>query len=125
MEEFDTLFREWTPDKNWPQLTIPIAFQVIGPKVALARNDWTLCGNSVRDGERTINSDPYRKRDTSAIGQRDGAWCSRPWTEPLDGKYESLPYRKEFGMSNLEHDMTEVVMPDGEFRAVLNSLWGR
>lgn len=123
MGEFDTLFHEWSPGKDWPQLTIPIAFQVTGPKVALARNNWGLCGNSVRDGNKVINSDPYRKRDTRGIVQRDGAWCSKPWAEPPGGNFESVPYRKEFGMNDLE--LTDVVMPDGGLTTVLQSLWSR
>jgi hypothetical protein len=125
MAEFDKLFTDWTPDKEWPSLTIPIAFQVTSPKVALARNDWELCGNSVRDAHKVISSNPYRKRDTQGIERRNGAWCSRPHSEPPGGNLESLPYRKEFGMTGLDQELSDAVMPDGGITTIMQSLWSR
>lgn len=123
MGEFDTLFSQWKPGKEWPQLTIPIAFQVTGPKVALARNAWDTCGRSVRDANKTISSNPFRKRDTGAMEYRGGAWCSKPYAEAPGGELRSMPYRKEFGMDGLGNG--EEIMPDGDIPTILKGLWSR
>jgi hypothetical protein len=125
MDEFDDLFRGWTPDQPWPSLTIDIAFRVTGPKVALMRNKWETCGASVRDDKVVVNSNPVLKRDISNLESRDGAWCSAPYVLPPSGTLESLPYRKEFGMSDLEETELGSITPDGTTRTVIQSLWSR
>jgi hypothetical protein len=126
MGEFDTLFRDWTPDKPWPSLTIDIAFRVTGPKVALMRNKWETCGDSVRDDKVVVNSNPQLKRDIAQMENRNGAWCSSPYPVPPSGTLESLPYRKEFGMTDLDADTGfGSITPDGDVRTVIQSLWSR
>jgi hypothetical protein len=125
MGEFDDMFREWTPGKEWPQLTIDIQFRVTGPKVALMRNKWETCGASVRDDTVIVSSSPVLKRDVSNMERRDGAWCSHPYPVPPSGTLESLPYRKEFGMSGLDDGELGQVTPDGPARTVIQSLWSR
>jgi hypothetical protein len=125
MDEFDELFRDWTPDKPWPSLTVDIAFRVTGPKVALMRGKWESCGASVRDDKVVVNSNPTLKRDTSNMESRNGAWCSSPYIVPPSDILESLPYRKEFGMSDLEESEFGAITPDGTTRTVIQSLWSR
>jgi hypothetical protein len=125
MEEFDQLFREWNPSKPWPSLTIDIAFRVTGPKVALMRNKWESCGASVRDDKIVVNSDPKLKRDTTTVVQRNGAWCSSPHMTPPSGVLESMPYRKEFGMTDLEAALRDGITPEGDPQTVIQSLWSR
>lgn len=124
MEEFDRLFRVWQPGEEWPSLTIDIAFRVIGPKVALARNRWEDCGKSVRDDTIIVNTNPQLKRDADSLEKRNGAWCSTPYPIPPSGTLESLPYRKEFGMTDIDEFLTELT-PDGTARTVIQSLWSR
>lgn len=125
MGEFDDMFRNWTPSDPWPSLTIDIAFRVTGPKVALMRNKWETCGASVRDDRIVVNSNPVLKRDISNMELRDGAWCSAPYIVPPSDMLESLPYRKEFGMSDLEESEFGSITPDGTTRTVIQSLWSR
>lgn len=125
MNEFDDMFRGWTPRDPWPSLTIDIAFRVTGPKVALAQHKWESCGASVRDDKVVVNSNPSLKRDTSNMLLRDGAWCSAPYTVPPSEILESLPYRKEFGMTDLEESEFGAITPDGTTRTVIQSLWSR
>lgn len=125
MEEFDELFCDWAPDKPWPKLTIDIAFRVTGPRVALMRNKWDTCGASVRDDTVVVNSNPVLKRDISHMELRDGAWCSRPYVVPPSQNLASLPYRKEFGMQDLDPVEHAIITPDGSHKVVVHSLWGR
>jgi hypothetical protein len=125
MDEFDELFRQWEPGKEWPKLTIDIAFRVTGPRVAVMRNKWETCGKSVRHDKVVVNSDPSPKRDISRMQYRDGAWYSSPYVVPPSGSLESMPYRKEFGMDNLERFETGHFTPDGDTQTVLQSLWSR
>lgn len=125
MSEFDDLFYQWTPGQEWPQLTIDIAFRVTGPKVALARRKWETCGLSVRDDKVVVNSNPVLKRDTTRIYQRNGAWCTTPYVVPPSDVLESLPYRKEFGMSDLTETQLGGITPDGTTQTVIQSLWAR
>jgi hypothetical protein len=125
MDEFDELFRDWTPGMPWPSLTIDIAFRVTGPKVALMRGKWGLCGASVRDDRVVVNSNPQLKRDVSHVTRRNGAWASRPYVVPPSNTLESLPYRKEFGMSDLEESELGMITPDGTTRTIIQSLWSR
>lgn len=125
MDEFDSMFRDWTPKDPWPSLTIDIAFRVTGPKVALARNKWETCGASVRNDKVVVSSNPELKRDTGNMELRNGAWCSHPYPVPPSGTLESLPYRKEFGMSDLGEEELGQVTPDGTAKTVLHSLWSR
>lgn len=124
MDEFDQMFREWEPGGEWPNLTIDIAFRVIGPKVAMHRNSWEECGRSVRDDKVIVNSNPHLKRDITKMTRRDGAWYSIPYLVPPSGNLESLPYRKEFGMAGLD-DLLDGLTPEGDARTVIQSLWSR
>lgn len=125
MDEFDTMFREWSPGKEWPSLTIDIAFRVTGPKVALMRNKWDTCGASVRDDTVLVSSNPALKRDVSNVEMRDGTWCTRPYPVPPSGTLQSVPYRKEFGMTDLDQVELGMVTPDGTIQTVIQSLWSR
>lgn len=125
MDEFDQLFRDWTPSQPWPSLTIDIAFRVTGPKVALARGKWEACGASVRDDTVVVSSNPALKRDTSNMQLRNGAWCSTPYITPPSNNLQSLPYRKEFGMTDLEESEFGAITPDGTTRTIIQSLWSR
>lgn len=125
MDEFDALFTGWTPGQPWPSLTIDIAFRVTGPKVALMRNKWDACGASVRDDKVLVSSNPQLKRDIHNMEKRNGAWCSSVYPVPPSGTLESLPYRKEFGMSDLSEGGFGAITPDGDARTILQSLWSR
>lgn len=84
---------------GWPRLMLPIGFQLVSPRQALARNKWHLCGTIVRDGKRIISSDPTPKR----IAARPGR--SRPyhWCDPR----ESTPYDRKFGEELAELEAME------------------
>lgn len=79
----------WEPFRGWPEMTLPVSFQLISPKQALERNDWGLCGQVRTDSERTISADPKAKRWALGAGR------SKPYAK---GKsLESLPYDGSFG----------------------------
>ncbi len=96
-----TLDRSWAraARDGWPRLVLPITFQLVSPRQALARNKWELCGTVVRDGKRIINSDPSIKRRANRPGR------SRPihYVEPI----ESTPYDRKFGEEMTELDALE------------------
>lgn len=79
----------WEPFRGWPEMTLPVSFQLISPKQALERGDWSLCGQVRTDAERTISADPKAKRWAFGPGR------SKPYGK---GKsLESLPYDGSFG----------------------------
>jgi len=48
---------------DWPEVDIPIAFQIVSPKLAIARGKWNTCGKVTTDGVRHMSSAPNVKRD--------------------------------------------------------------
>jgi hypothetical protein len=84
---------------GWPRLVLPIRFQLVSPRQALARGKWELCGTVVRDGKRIINSDPSSKRHAVRPGR------SRP-IHRLTVE-ASTPYERRFGEELGEIDMLE------------------
>ncbi len=98
----DRLDKAWNrfPRDGWPRLIIPIGFQLISPRQALARNDWTLCGRVVTNGRRIISADPVTKRLAGSPGR------SLPYMRA--GELASTPYEEQFGEEAAE-------IAEGEF----------
>lgn len=84
----EALDAAWKPFRGWPEMPIPISFQLISPKQALDRGDWSLCGQ-VSSGNRDISANPEQKRWAFGPGR------SAPHEQPKDIK--SLAYKGEFG----------------------------
>lgn len=90
-ERIAILDRAWSRYERdgWPRLVLPVSFQLVSPRQALARGKWELCGAVVRDGKRIIDSNPALKRHALRPGR------SRPihsLTDPV-----STPYDRHFG----------------------------
>jgi len=87
----DRIDRAWERyDRDgWPRLVLPVGFQMVSPRQALARGKWGLCGSVVTDGKRVISADPAHKR----IGAGPGR--SAPWRRCDD--LASAPYEGRFG----------------------------
>lgn len=101
---------------GWPRLVLPVRFQLVSPRQALARNKWQLCGTVVRDGKRIINSDPSIKRRAIRPGR------SRPYHSltPAD----STPYERHFGEDAEQFDGLEFGdHPDMPIGAILPALF--
>lgn len=101
---------------GWPRLVLPVQFQMVSPRQALARNAWELCGSVVTDGRRTISADPIAKRVANGPGR------SRPY-QRVEGEPASAPYRGSFGdearaLAELEFG----VHPDGPIGTLLGEL---
>lgn len=104
--QFDEQARALTP--TWPRMTIPIAFSMISPLQALARNKWELCGTLQRDPEKTIDSDPTNKRLWLKIG-----FGLETIPYPEADTLDSVPYDKMFGEELREfNDLEEYLTPD-------------
>lgn len=95
------LDRSWARYERdgWPRLVLPVSFQLVSPRQALARNKWQLCGTVVRNGKRIINSDPSIKRHALRPGR------SRPFHR-LTAEW-STPYERRFGEELGELDALE------------------
>jgi hypothetical protein len=87
----DTLDRAWGRYQRdgWPRLILPLAFQLVSPRQALARGKWDTCGTLVRDGRRIISSDPAPKRFDPRPGR------SRPYHYLREE--HSTAYERRFG----------------------------
>jgi hypothetical protein len=104
---------------GWPKMVLPVEFQLVSPKQALARGKWEICGSVITDGQRLINADPSPKRVGSGPGRsRPYGACPELVSAPYDGSFgEELREAadEEFG----DH-------PDGPIGSVLmREIWGR
>lgn len=86
-----TVDRQWTlfAQNGWPRLWLPVSFQLVTPKQAIARGDWSLCGTVVKNKRRLISSDPVDKRVATGPGR------SRPYS--VTDKLVSTGYDGLFG----------------------------
>jgi DNA polymerase type B, organellar and viral len=106
--------RAWSRYRSdgWPRLRIPVGFQLVSPRQALARGKWELCGSVVTDGERIVSADPSPKR----VGRGPGR--SSPYGECSE--LRSHPYDGTFGEELREGAESEFGdHPDGPVGAVL------
>lgn len=89
IKEIDEAWKRFKTE-GWPSQIIPIEFQVVSPKQALQRGDWSLCGTPVgRDASKRVSADPAHKRRARGPGR------SRPW--PGGKGFTSTPYEGRFG----------------------------
>jgi hypothetical protein len=65
--ELDDMFKP-REDWRWPSLPITIPFQVISPQLALARNNWHICGAVSNTRKIEITADPSSKRVANGPG---------------------------------------------------------
>lgn len=115
-------------DLMWPNVLVPIRFQVTSPQLALARNKWETCGlvKTERDNmTKNLSSDPSNKRDTGPNGvtsyREDGLITTRPYED----KGESWGYNKSFGMTleNLQL-FDEMITDDGTIQREIIEMLG-
>jgi hypothetical protein len=121
----DEIDRQWAAmaegnSQDWPALDIPIPFSLISPRLALARGDWSLCGQVITDGVIRQSSDPRVKRRPLQCGP---GWSMPHRCEYYRGeaKIQSSPYDGLFGE---DEDVTMAlgVHPEGDIIAGLASL---
>lgn len=99
----DAAFRDIWSGNGFPTFDIPISFAITSPKQALAWNRWETCGTVRTDAVRTINSDPYMKRNNAVYIDGD-VIKSESYEHSVE--LESTPYNKTFGDDELrELDM--------------------
>lgn len=111
--EFDSFYG------RWPVVSIPIHFSVIGPLLALSRNDWVSCG-AIRTYEhhqlvKELSAYPGNKREPVPYWD-DGIITTRPYED----KGENHGYDKTFGMileALLDNDA--LITDDGSVNAEL------
>lgn len=111
--------RAWTrfEDDGWPRLVIPVGFQLVSPRQALAHGKWETCGSVVTSGSRIVSADPKPKR----VGRGPGP--SKPYASTPEGA--SLPYDGTFGEEARAFEDGEFGdHPDGPIGGVLlRELW--
>jgi hypothetical protein len=111
--------RAWERFENdgWPRLVIPVGFQLVSPKQALARGKWDTCGSVAVDGHRIVSADPTPKRVGTGPGR------SKPYVSTPEGA--SLPYEGLFGEEvRVWEDDEFGDHPDGPIGGVLlRELW--
>lgn len=97
IREIDDKFASWDGE-DWPQIEIPIRFSVISPVLALARNNWGLCGTiqtyDLHGTTKVLSSDPTNKRVTVPY-MEDGLWTTYPYSD----QGVTYGYKKLLGMS--------------------------
>lgn len=128
---------------GWPEMTVPIAFSMVSPKLALARGKWDTCGAVSTSETREFSSMPGSKRQWQ--GRKElgpGLWSdteleldlendrgiirSYPYSQwiPL----ESTPYDRRFGeelQAMMEGDVWGALTPDGVVGDSFASALGR
>lgn len=117
-------FSGWAPEQ-WPSHDLEIPFNVISPKLALHRNDWSLCGATSSNLPRHISSSPLEKRripgafdDVEVSEERIHTLCLQQ-SETI----ESVPYDKLFGQLQYDDRLSkELVTRDGVYSNVFGEL---
>lgn len=78
---------------RWPQVNIPVGFNVVSAKSALHRGKWGTAGSVSRESSKTLSADPVAKRHPNPF--LDGGIVRTSPYEDVGG--ESVPYDKSFG----------------------------
>jgi hypothetical protein len=113
----DEQFRRYRPMEEHPTLEVPIRFNMVSAKQALARDKWETCGVVIHNKTRNISANPRTKRlvwlrEVGDIWKSD-VWHQDPYSSS-ETYVESTPYDKRFGMEwealQLEDEM---ITPDG------------
>jgi len=103
--DIDRMFDDAYSGKGFPVLRVPLSFNLVSPRQALARGKWHTCGWVGTEGVREINSDPSIKRNVDTTHFRDG--IIRTNCYPSGRNLESTPYAKTFGDDELSELMIE------------------
>jgi DNA polymerase type B, organellar and viral len=118
-QRIDTLDRAWDRFERdgWPRLVLPVTFQLVSPRQALARGRWELAGTLDRNGKRVIDSDPKRKRFAMRPGR------SHPYNKV--SPQDSTPYDRRFGEEfELTAELEFGDHPDQPIDSMLPALFG-
>lgn len=111
--EIDRQFTEWSPDDDWPTVSVTVKFNMVSMGQALARNDWPSCGTVVENGKRQLNAYCGTKREPWSVYEENGVFWSYPYD--VAGELQSKPYDRLFGDELSERFAEdETLDPDGE-----------
>lgn len=94
LQQLDLLWPQLQSDSQWPELEIPVNFNMITCTQALARGKWSLAGITSHDDVRVISANPHTKR-IPQLYHTDG--IGRSYVYPIADRLESTPYDKHFG----------------------------
>lgn len=113
IDDIDIQFATMSMDDTWPAIELPVKFNMVTAKLAIARGKWNTCGKITFDGVKKMNSSPHTKRDPSMWpdGSKTGVMMTLPYL--MSERLESTPYEKRFG-DEMEEIMSEIeVTQDG------------
>lgn len=107
--------------ESCPEIEINVAFSVISPKLAVARNDWFQCGEVQWDKRRMLKADPSGKRNVLVSAEDFGKKLMRSTVYgEVVNEPRSTPYDKRFGDERHTFDekaeLSEWLTPDGDVR---------
>lgn len=101
-------------EKWWAELSLPIRFQMVTPRQALARGKWELAGTVTQDSERTLFAHPRHKRSLVEMPSPAKPYIHTLRPRNLD-RVESTPYNKSFGLELAERMAGDfVTTPEGD-----------
>lgn len=119
--QLDELFDNLDEFGNWPELVIPIDFNMTSCVQALTRNKWELAGTISHNDEKRISANPGTKRDPTELYRENEIYRSIPFD--IADKLETTPYDKTFGKpeelgfsddGELERILYEMLVPEEE-----------
>ena len=93
IDEIDGQFQRMKPGGEWPQINIPIQFNMTSAKLALARGKWETAGEVIFNGIKNISASPTSKRNPNVFLE-DTLLTTRPYAQ--SELLESHPYDKTF-----------------------------
>lgn len=95
IKELDKLFRRFARNgKDWPELEIPIDFNMTSCVQALVRNAWETAGTISNEDTKKVSANPKTKR-LPMVYKSDRVVWSIPYQ--ISDKLETTPYDKTFG----------------------------
>lgn len=93
IEEVDKQFDKLDfQNQSWPTMVIPVAFDMVSPKQALARGKWETAGTITKGAVRELTSDPKEKRSTVLRGPS------------MVGEFRSLAFSNYHGQASTPYD---------------------
>lgn len=115
IEAIDTQFQNMQDGGEWPNINIPINFNMTSAKLALARGKWHTAGEVIFDGMKALSSNPQTKRDPR-VYRENGILTTKPYEK--GAQLDTKPYDKTFAQATHdENNWGET--PDGNIQTDL------
>lgn len=121
ISSIDEQFKEMGSNSEWPNIEIPINFNMTSAKLALSRGKWHTAGDIIFDGIKRIDSNPKTKRNPTPYRDENGNLATYPYSKGT--QLETTPYDKRFAQAE-ENNFTNnwEITPDGSVRLDLTAM---